>query len=168
MGAPDAGAYLWIGKRQVIATRDFDAKYCVSLLQWRVGRYLVTIELTEDIAKVALIAGCLYFTLGAYVHRMQPAWSAFLDKRRYAVLLLLVLAVIVIKVSEDVVSGESGPVDELMLRLIHTNVPAALTGFFNAATFSGSALVLVPLSTAAVLALLFVRRSFEALLQSLE
>jgi len=124
----------------------------------------MTFELIKDIVKLALIAACLYFVLGAYVHRKQPAWSAFLDKRRFGVLLLLVLAVIAIKVSEDVVRGESGPVDELVLQFIHTHVPAALIGFFEAVTLTGSGYVLFPLSIVIVVALLFARRRFEALL----
>lgn len=124
----------------------------------------MTFELIKDIVKLALIAACLYFALGAYVHRKQPAWSRFLEKRRFSVLLLLVLAVTAIKVSEDVVSGESGPVDELVLQFIHTNVPAALIGFFEAATLSGSGYVLFPLSVAIVVAFLFTKRRFEALL----
>jgi undecaprenyl-diphosphatase len=127
----------------------------------------VTFELIKEIVKLALIAACLYFALGAYVHRMQSAWSVLFEKRRFGVLLLLVLAVIAIKVSEDVVSGESGPVDEWVLQFIHTNVPPALMGFFEAATLSGSTYVLFPLSIAVVLALLFARRRFEALLLAL-
>ena len=124
----------------------------------------MTFELIKDIVKLALITSCLYFAIGTYVHRKQPAWSEFLGKRRFGVLLLLILAVIAIKVIEDVVSGESGPVDELMLQLIHTNVPAALSGFFEVATLTGSGYVLFPLSIAIAVALLFARRRFEALL----
>lgn len=124
----------------------------------------MTFELIKDIVKLALIVACLYFALGAYVHRQQPAWSKFLEKRRFGVLLMLVLAVTAIKVSEDVVSRESGPVDELVLQFIHTNVPAVLIGFFEAATFTGSAYVLFPLTIAIVVALHFARRRFEALL----
>jgi len=124
----------------------------------------VIFELIKDIVKLALIAACLYFALGAYVHRKQSAWSALLEKRRFGVLLLLVLAVIAIKVGEDVVNEESGPVDELILQFIHTTIPPALTGFFEAATLSGSAYVLFPLSLVIVLALVFARRRFEALL----
>jgi undecaprenyl-diphosphatase len=108
----------------------------------------VTFELIKDIVKLAIIAACLYFALGAYVNRKRPAWSAFLEKRRFGVLLLLVLAVIAIKVSEDVFSGESGPVDELVLQFIHTNVPASLIGFFELATLTGSVAVLLPLRRA--------------------
>lgn len=124
----------------------------------------MTFELIKDIVKLAIIAACLYFALGAYVNRKRPAWSAFLEKRRFGVLLLLVLAVIAIKVSEDVFSGESGPVDELVLQFIHTNVPASLIGFFELATLTGSVAVLLPLSIAVVVALLFAARRFEALL----
>ena len=120
----------------------------------------------KDIVKLALIAACLYFALGAYVHRQQPAWCGFLEKRRFGVLLLLVLAVVAIKVSEDVVNDESGPADELVLQFIHTHVPAALGGFFEAVTLTGSVYVLIPLSIAIVVALVFARRRFEALLLS--
>lgn len=121
-------------------------------------------ELIKDVAKLALIAAGLYFALGAYVHRRQPAWSGFLQKRRFGVLLVLVLAVVAIKVSEDVVSEESGPFDDLVLQFIHMNVPATLTGFFEAATFTGSAHVLFPFSIAIVAAFFFAGRRFEALL----
>ncbi len=121
-------------------------------------------EIVKDIVKLALIAACLYLALGAYVRRKPPAWSEFLDKRRLRVLLLLILAVTAIKVMEDVVTGESGPVDELLLRFVHTNVPPALNGFFEAATFTGSDRVMVLLSTVLVAALLIARRRFEATL----
>jgi undecaprenyl-diphosphatase len=121
-------------------------------------------EVIKDLVKLALISAALYFTVGAYVHRMQPAWSAFLKRRRFGVLLLLVLAVVAIKVGEDVVNKESGPVDELVLQFIHTNVPPSLDGFFEVATLSGSAYFLVPLSTVLVVALVFAKRGFEALL----
>ena len=75
-------------------------------------------------------------------------------------------AIVAIKVSEDVVNLESGPVDELILRFIHTRVPASLNGLFEAATLTGSASVIVPLSIAIVVALLLAGRHFEALLLS--
>ena len=124
----------------------------------------MTLELIKDVAKLALIALCLHLALGAYVRCRQPQWSAFLDKRRLGVLLLLVLAVTAIKVSEDVVNRESGPVDDLVLRFIHAQVPASLTGFFEAVTLTGSAAVLFPLASAVVVALMFARRRVEALL----
>ncbi len=121
-------------------------------------------ELIEDTTKLTLIVACLYFALGAYVRRKQPAWSEPLDKRRLAVLLVLVLTVSAIKVSEDVLGGESGPIDEAILVFIRGHVPSTLIGFFEAITFTGSSRVLFPLATAATIALLCGRRRFEALL----
>jgi hypothetical protein len=114
----------------------------------------VTFVLLKEIGELALIAACLYTALGAYVHRKQPAWSALLVKRRFGVLLLLVLAVIAVKVGEDVVTGDSGSADKLVLQFIHTNVPTALNRLFEAATITASGYVLFPLSTAIVVALL--------------
>jgi undecaprenyl-diphosphatase len=125
---------------------------------------LVIFEVIEDTTKLALIVACLYFALVAYVRRTQPAWSGPLQKRQLAVLLVLVLAVSAIKVSEDVLGGESGPIDKAILVFIHGHVPGTLTGFFEAITFTGSSRVLFPLAAAATVALLCLRRRFEALL----
>jgi len=121
-------------------------------------------ELIEDIAKLALIVAGLYFALGAYVRRTRPAWSGPLEKRRLTILSVLVLAVSAIKVSEEAIGGESGPIDRAILLFIHGHVPGALTGFFEALTLTGSSRVLFPLASAATIALLFARRRLEALL----
>lgn len=121
-------------------------------------------ELIEDIAKLSLIIASLYFALGAYVRRKQPAWSEPLEKRRFAVLFVLVLAVSAIKVSEDALGGESGPIDEAILLFIHSLVPSALTGVFEAVTLSGSSRVMFPLAAVATIVLLIAKRRFEALL----
>jgi undecaprenyl-diphosphatase len=124
----------------------------------------VIFEFFEDAATLALAVALLHYALGAYVRRWQPAWSAPLAKRRVSVLLALVLAVTAIKVSEDVVRGESGPIDTAILVFIHGHVPVALTGFFEAVTLTGSSRVLLPLTFAATVALLLARRRAEALL----
>ncbi len=121
-------------------------------------------EFIEDIAKMALIVATLYFALGAYVRHQQPAWSAPLQKRRLAILLVLVLAVAAMKVTDDVLGGEAGPIDEAILIFIRSHVPSALAGFFEAVTVTGSSRVLFPLTTVATIALLYTRRRFEALL----
>jgi hypothetical protein len=74
--------------------------------------------------KAALIVVCLYFALGAYVRRKQPAWSGHLEKRRLAIVLVLVLVVSAIKVSEDVLGGESGPIDKAILLFIRGQLRA--------------------------------------------
>lgn len=121
-------------------------------------------ELIEDTMKLAFIVALLYFVLGAYVRRKQPAWSKPLEKRRLTILLVLVLAVSAVKVSEDVLGGESGRIDEAILVFINNHVPRMLTEFFVVITFTGSISVLLPLTTAATIALLFIKRSLEALL----
>jgi undecaprenyl-diphosphatase len=127
------------------------------------ARRLLT-ESIEDIAKLALIVASLYFALGAYVRRTRPAWSGPLEKRRLTILSMLVLAVSAIKVSEEVIGGESGPIDQAILLFIHRHDPDTLAGFFEAVTFTGSSKVLLPLAAAATIALLLARRRLEALL----
>ncbi len=121
-------------------------------------------ELIEDLATLALIVAGLYFSLGACVRRTRPDWSEPLEKRRLTLLSVLVLAVSAIKVSEEAIGGESGPIDKAILLFIHGHVPGALTGFFEAVTLTGSSRVLFPLASAATIALLFARRRLEALL----
>lgn len=121
-------------------------------------------ELIKDITKLALIVGCLYFVLGAYVRRNQPAWSAPLEKHRLSTLLMLVLAASAVKLSEDVLGGESGPIDRIILLFIHSHFPSALTGFFEAVSSTGSSRVLLPLAAVAAITLLWTGRRFEALL----
>ena len=128
------------------------------------GRVRVAFELIKDIAKLALIVAFFHFSLIVYLGWKQPAWSAFAEKRRFAILLALVLAVVGIKIGEDAVNRESGPFDVLVLQLIHANVPRALDGIFAAATVTGSATVLFPLVLIVDAALLSIGRRFEALL----
>ena len=121
-------------------------------------------ELIKDIAKLALIVAFFHFSLTVYLGWKQPAWSAFAEKRRFAMLLALVLAVVGIKIGEDAVNQESGPFDVLVLQFIHANVPPALDGIFAAATVTGSATVLLPLLLIIGVAFAAAKRRFEALL----
>jgi undecaprenyl-diphosphatase len=124
----------------------------------------VTFELIKDVVTLAVIVAFFYLALSVYLDWKQPAWSAFAEKRRFAILLTLVLAVVGIKVSEDAVNRESGPFDVPVLQFIHANIPPSLTGISEAITISGSASVLLPLVTIMVVALLCAKRRFEALL----
>ena len=121
-------------------------------------------ELIKDIAKLALIVAFFHFSLTVYLGWKQPAWSAFAEKRRFAMLLALVLAVVGIKIGEDAVNQESGPFDVLVLQFIHANVPPALDRIFAAATVTGSATVLLPLLLIIGVAFVAAKRRFEALL----
>ena len=121
-------------------------------------------NIAADIAKLTLFIVCAYALLGAYARRRRPQWTEHLTKRRLAVLGMLTLAVAGIKLIEDVVAKESGPVDEAILWFIRDHVPAALDTFFAVVTFSGSARFLMPVAVVAAVALLVVRRRFEAVL----
>ena len=122
------------------------------------------LNIVVDLAKLSLFVVFAYVLLGAYARRRRPQWTEQLTKRRLAVLGMLTLAVAGIKLIEDVVAKESGPVDEAILWFVRDHVPAALNGFFAMVTRSGSAAFLVPLATLAAVALLATRRRFEAVL----
>ena len=123
-------------------------------------------NIVADIAKLSLFIACAYALLGSYARRQRPQWTEPLTKRRLAVLGMLTVAVGGIKLIEDVVAKESGPLDEAILSFFRNHVPAALDGFFEVVTLSGSARFLVPLSALAAVALLVARRRFEALLMA--
>ncbi len=122
------------------------------------------INLVVDIAKLSLFVACGYALINAYARHRQPHWTAHLARRRLAILVALTLAVSAIKVIEDVLAKESGPVDGAILWFIREHVPAALGDVFKAITRSASGRVLVPLAVVAVLAFVVARRWFEALL----
>ena len=121
-------------------------------------------ELFEDTVKMVFIVFCLHVVFRSYVRLRQPAWSMVLEKRRLAILLALVLAVLAIKVTEDVLGGESGPIDKAILVFIHDHVPTAWTAAFKAITLSGSASVLGPAITTVTVVLLFRHHRHEAVL----
>lgn len=122
------------------------------------------IEWVADIAKLGLFVACAYVALHAYARRAKPHWTEHLTSRRLAVIGMLTLAVAAVKLIEDVVAKESGPVDEAVLWFVRRYVSSALTGFFSAVTLSGSAKFLLPAALLAALALMVARRRFEALL----
>jgi undecaprenyl-diphosphatase len=124
----------------------------------------VVFKIIEEIAEFLLSIACIYLVAGAYVRRYQPAWSAPLEQRRLATLSALVLAVTIVKISDDVLEGETGPIDKTILLFIHTYFPDSLIGLFEAITLTGSLRVLFPLAAVATIALLCTKRRFEALL----
>ena len=121
-------------------------------------------ELAADIAKLGFFVACAYAVISALARGGRAPWATHLTKRRLALLGLLTLAVSGIKVIEDVLAKESGPADAVVLWFIREHVPAALTNSFATVTFSGSAVFLVPSAAAVTVALLIVRRRYEALL----
>ena len=122
------------------------------------------IAVLADAAKLLLIASGFYFGLGAYLRRAWPLWSAPLEKRRFVVASLIVLAVLIVDVTEDTLGGDSGPVDTAILMFVHRHVGSALRECFAAVTFTGSADVLVPLTIVTALALALTHHRREAVL----
>ena len=113
---------------------------------------------------MSFIVFCLYSVFRAYVRLRQPAWSILLERRRLAILSALVLAVSALKVTEDVLGGESGPIDRAILVFVHAHVSTALTAVFEAITLSGSTFALVPVVSLATIALLYGKHRYEAFL----
>lgn len=130
------------------------------------GLALMLIEFVADLAKLAFFVLGAYAVLRAYAQHHRPDWAARLTRRRLAVLGALTLAMSAIKLVEDVVAKESGPVDTAVLWFVREHVPAALNGFFSVLTQSGAAAALLPATLIVVAALLLARRRFEALLMA--
>lgn len=123
-------------------------------------------ELIENILQLTAIVACLYLIIVTYLRYKQTLWSEPLGKRRLAIILVLFLAVSAIKISEDALGGESGPIDRAILLFIHSNVPSTLTWFFEAISFTGSSKFILLLTVLAIIALLCAGRRTESLLVS--
>lgn len=121
-------------------------------------------ELLEDFVKLSLIIAGLCIGIVSYVHNKRPGWSESLEKRRFTVLLSVILAVFALKISEDVLLGDSGAIDRAVLLYIHSHLPSPLIKWLTLITDSASLKVLAPLTLSMVLALLLLKRRREALL----
>jgi undecaprenyl-diphosphatase len=117
-----------------------------------------------DVAKLMLIAAGFYWGLAVYARNARPLWSEPLQKRRLVVASLIVLAVLIVDVTEDTMGGDSGPIDRAILLFVHRFVTDTLLDFFEAVTFTGSSNVLVPLTIVCTLALARATHRREALL----
>jgi undecaprenyl-diphosphatase len=124
----------------------------------------VLVAVLADAAKLTLIAAGFYFAIGAYVRRARPLLFGPFEKRRLVIASLIVLAVLILDVTEDTVGGDSGPIDGAILQFVHRHVPSGLDEFFAAVTLTGSSTVLVPLTIVATLALALAKHRYEALL----
>ena len=117
-----------------------------------------------DIFKLALYVACAYLAFSFYARYTQSRWVVVLAGKRLAVLTLLMLLVIGVKVFEDVLSKESGPVDAAALWFIKQHAPTALLGFFGMVTLGGAAIFLVPATMVLCSLLLITRHQLEAVL----
>ena len=117
-----------------------------------------------DILKLALYIACAFMALSMYAKYNKALWLLALAGKRFAVLTLLTLIVVGIKIFEDVLSKESGPVDTATLWFIKQNTSPALAGFFSVVTWTGAAVFLVPATVVLCGMLLAKRHRREAIL----
>ena len=125
---------------------------------------MILFKAAWEVVELAFIVASLCFAVRLYALRRQPTWREPFDRRRMAILWLLALAAIAIKVTEDVVAGESGPIDERIMLFLHSQVSLALTGWFEVVTFSASGSVLTTMTIAAAIVLVIAKRPIEAML----
>ena len=123
-----------------------------------------SIELIFDLFKLSLYIVCAYLLLGAYAHRVHRFWLLKLTAKRFVLLALLTVLVVGVKVFEDVISKESGPVDTALLWFIREHAPVALASFFGLITATGAAIFLVPTTLFLTVTLVAFKHRHEALL----
>ena len=104
------------------------------------------LQIIEEATEMLLIVASLYLTFSFYVHLYQPTWLKSLQDRRFKTLFALILSVTAIKVSEDVIGGESGLVDSNILVFIHSHVTYSMVRLFEIVTLTGSSYFLIPVA----------------------
>ncbi len=128
---------------------------------------IATGALVFDLVKLVLYVACGYLAFSAYVRYAKTPWLMAIATRRFAVWTLLSLLVVGIKVFEDVIAKESGPVDTALLLLIRDTTPPALVRFFSVVTLGGAAKFLVPGTAVVCMYLLITRHQREAVFLAL-
>jgi undecaprenyl-diphosphatase len=118
-------------------------------------------ELLENGIKLTLILVLGFLALRWFATRRNSV--EIVDKHRVLILLLLGALILLFKVSEDVIWGESGPVDREVLLWIHAHTTPALARFCYIITFTGSWKFIMPAGAAALCAFVVLRRKWEAL-----
>ena len=124
----------------------------------------MTLTALLDLAKIAFIVAGAYLAVALYMRLRRPSWTPALQRRRLALLWAFLVVAGAIQVTEDVLGGESAPVDRAILLFIRESIPHGLNPLFEAITLTGSAMALVPLTLFTVALLLLRQHRFEALL----
>lgn len=96
--------------------------------------------------------------------RHRPHLATWLRERRLAVFASATLTIVGATVFWQVLGGPASPLDESLMRGLRRLLPASVDGVFGVITRSGSALVVLPTASIAVLGLVLARRRFEAVL----
>ena len=117
------------------------------------------VELVLDVAKIAVLAWLSYLA----IRRLGTHFGKRYEDRRLWLLILLGAALMAIKVSEDVINGESSVVDQAILVWLHSHTSTSLAYAAGIVTLSGSWMTLLPLSVISVALLVALQRRQEAL-----
>lgn len=99
-------------------------------------------EFVQFAVVVALVVPALHLAFGAYARRREAGWSEALERRRLAIVVILVCLVAGVQIAEDVLDCDSRPIDEAILLYLHEHVPPPIVAFFEAVTLTGSSKVL--------------------------
>ncbi len=121
-------------------------------------------EIIKDSVKLIVIGALLFYLLGRYVRWRRPQYTAVIDQHRLSILLILSAVLIGIKVSEDALTGDSGPFDRGILLFLHKNVPEGLIDFFEVVTLSGSFSAIVAIAVVGGGLMMSLRNWFEVIL----
>jgi undecaprenyl-diphosphatase len=121
-------------------------------------------QLLLELLKLTVYISCAYLALMVYAHRIKTGWVVRFVDRRFVALALLTLAIVGIKVFEDVVTKESATIDAALLWFVRQTMPPAVVGFFALVTLAGAAKVLVPVTAVLSIALFITRHRQQAYL----
>ena len=124
----------------------------------------VIFDFVKDSAKLILIGLLMFFLFKRYILWRRPNLSTTLDEQRVFISLILAAILIGIKVSEDALTGESGPMDKAILLFIHYHMPSKWAPFFATITWGGSFDFLAPLLALITLLFLAFKKWFQAVL----
>jgi undecaprenyl-diphosphatase len=122
------------------------------------------LEFIKETAKLALIAALLSFLLRRYLRWKKPDLATKAEQYRMFILLMLGTLLTAVKVSEEALSGGSGPADKAILLFVHSHVPATWTEFFELVTLLGSFKVQLFLTVICCVSFYIFKRRFEVLL----
>ncbi len=120
-------------------------------------------QVAKDITKLSLIGALMWVLLRGYVRWKKPHLADAIGRHRLFIALILGAIIVGIDVSEDALSGDSGPVDKAMLLFLHSHVPSAFNGFFEVATMTGSFESLITAVAITTLMFLLLKKWFEVM-----
>jgi len=123
------------------------------------------LDFVEDAGRIVLLAVLGYLAIRWFALRRNPKTP--IAAHRLLILVLLATALVLVKVSEDAIGGESRNFDQQVLLWIHAHTVPALPTLAYALTFTGSWKFLGASGVIALGVFTFLRRNWESLLLAL-